>query len=112
MLIFINYAWRSIFSLLPALLVYECSLIVFLSLKGRLGDYLMANWEVVRALPAILAKRREVQALKGRHDREILSGGFMNMRADVAGGPLMRGAYQALNHFFSAYWSCARYLIA
>lgn len=36
----------------------------------------------------------------------------MNMRADVAGGPLMQGAYRALNRFFSAYWSYARLLLA
>lgn len=112
MLILVNYSWQSILVLLPAFLVYECSLVGFLMIKGKLMDYLAANREVVCMLPAILAKRREVQALRRRPDREILSGGFMNMRADLAGGPLLRGAYRVLNRFFNAYWSCARFLAA
>jgi GT2 family glycosyltransferase len=112
MLILVNYSWRSVALLMPAFLIYECSLIVFLTAKGRFRDYLAGNWQVVRALPAILEKRRVVQGLKQRRDRDILSGGFMNIRADVAGGPIMQAAYRALNRFFSAYWSCARFLVA
>lgn len=36
----------------------------------------------------------------------------MNMRADVAGGPLMQGADRARNRFFSAYCPYARLLLA
>lgn len=74
MLILVTYSWRSIVSLLPAFLIYECALIAFLTAKGKLTDYLAANCDVVRRLPVILAKRRQVQTLRRRRDRDILCG--------------------------------------
>jgi GT2 family glycosyltransferase len=111
MLILENYSWRSILILLPALIFYEIALISFLTIKGRLSDYIAANWEILQHFGPIMERRRQVQALKRLRDRDILSSGFMNMRADVAGGRTVRALHRAFNRAFQAYWACARVLI-
>jgi GT2 family glycosyltransferase len=111
LLILQNYAWRSIIVLSPALITYELALIGFLTVKGRWSDYCAANWEVIRDLGPIMARRREIQALRRLPDRDVLSSGFMNMRADVAGGRAIRALHRALDRAFRAYWACARFLI-
>jgi GT2 family glycosyltransferase len=111
-LILTTYSWRTIIIIAPALLVYECSLMVFLSLKKHFGDYIAANRDVFKSLPVILEKRKKLQMLKKRRDGEVLSADFMNMRADVAGGKLIRSLLYTMNLFFRFYWLCVRRLTA
>lgn len=74
LLILVTYSWRSIVTLLPAFLIDECALIASLMVQGKLTDCLAANCDVVRGLPVILAKRRQVQTLKRRRDRDSSAG--------------------------------------
>jgi GT2 family glycosyltransferase len=110
MLILIGYSWRTITVLIPAFLAYEVMLLAFLTLKGRSRDYVAANAELVTQLPAILAKRRRLQAIKERRDRDVLCGGAINIRADVAGGWIYRRLHALVNMGFRSYWACTRVL--
>lgn len=111
-LILTTYSWRTLIIIAPVLLIYECSLIVFLSLKRHFKDYASANRDVFKLLPEILNKRKKLQRLKRRRDNEVLSADFMNMRADVAGSKLIRSLLYAMNLFFRLYWLCVRRLTA
>jgi GT2 family glycosyltransferase len=111
-LILTAYSWRTLIVITPVLLVYECALILFLTIKGHIKDYVMANWDVIKLLPDILKKRKELHTLKKRADNEILSADFMNMRTDMAGNTLTRKLLYAMNVFFRFYWLCVRRLTA
>ncbi|GJL63446.1 MAG: glycosyl transferase [Nitrospirales bacterium] len=106
-----TYAWRTILVVLPALVVYELSVIAFLTMNRKLGRYFSANWEVIKMLPQTMRKRRMVQALKRRGDHELLSGGFINMRADLCRNPLIRFGHLAMCRFFRGYWTCAKWFL-
>lgn len=106
-----TYAWRTVLVLFPAFVVYEVSVIVFLALNKKLGRYVTANWDVIKMLPQTMRKRRMVQALKRRGDRELLSGGFINMRADLCRNPLVRIGHHAMCRFFRGYWTCAKWFL-
>jgi GT2 family glycosyltransferase len=110
MLILIGYSWRTIAVLIPAFLAYEVMLLAFLTLKGRSRDYFAANAELLTQLPAILAKRRRLQAIKQRRDRNVLSGGAINIRADVAGNWIYRRLHALVNAGFRSYWAFTRVL--
>jgi GT2 family glycosyltransferase len=111
-LILTTYAWRTIIIIIPVLLIYECLLMVFLVIKGHVGDYVAANWDVFKSLPTILEKRKKLQTFKKRRDNEVLSADFMNMRADVAGSKFIRSMLYAMNILFRFYWLCVHKLTA
>lgn len=111
MLILINYSWRTMFVLVPAFLVYELLLLGFLTSKGRLPEYFLAYWGVIKNLPSIMRKRHQMQSIKQQLDRNVLSGCAFNMRADVAGSRLVCLAHRVGNRFFSGYWGCVRWLV-
>jgi GT2 family glycosyltransferase len=110
-LILKSYAWRTLILLVPAILFYELSLMVFLTAKGGLGQYIKGNIRLFGDLPAILRERGRVQKHKRRRDRDVLSSGGMNIRHDLVKNPLIRHAHQALDTVLRAYWSCIRPLV-
>jgi len=107
-LILKSYAWRTVILLIPALLLYELSLMVFMAAKGGLGHYLKGNIRLLGDLPGILRERRRVQKHKRCRDRDLLSGGGMNIRHDLVKNPLVRHAHRLLDTVLRAYWSCIR----
>ncbi|WP_447968827.1 glycosyltransferase family 2 protein [Nitrospira sp. M1] len=111
LLILQTYSWKTLVVLIPALLVYEVSVVAFLALKGRLPQYFKANWQVLQMFPQTLEKRRKVQAIKCRSDSNILSSGFINIRADLLSNPLFRTVHRTMNVFFKSYWIFAKRLI-
>lgn len=113
MLILTTYSARTLLVLSPALLAYEVLLLAFLTLRRVPHRYVAGNADLLRSLPRVLRRRRAVLATKRRSDRELLTSGFMNMRADAAGGGgAVRVAYRLVNRFFQAYWALARRLVA
>lgn len=103
-LILTTYSARTLLLLAPAFLVYEASLVPFLVAKGRLREYLRALAALVRDLPKVRQRRREVQALRRVPDREVLRWGIINMRSDLVRNRLVARAKGALDRFFRAYW--------
>jgi GT2 family glycosyltransferase len=110
-LILKSYAWRTVVLLIPAWLLYELSLMIFLTAKGGLGRYLKGNISLLSDLPAILRERGQVQKHKRRRDRDVLSSGGMNIRRDLVKNPLIRHAHRALDALLRAYWFCIRPLV-
>lgn len=110
-LILKSYAWRTLILLAPALLFYELSLLGFMAVRGTPLTYLKSNFLVLRDLPAILRERKRVQQFKRRRDRDLLSGGRMNIRRDLVKNPIVRLAHQTIDTALRLYWSCIRWLV-
>ncbi|MGC1308910.1 MAG: glycosyltransferase [Phormidesmis sp.] len=99
-----TYAWKTIFLLAPALLVYELSLMVFLTLKGRIAEYGRAVLNIISDFPKILDRRREIQKLRKLPDREIIHSAPMNIRGDLVENKAIALAKSLLDTFFGLYW--------
>ena len=99
-----TYAWRTIALLAPALVVYELSLIVFLTLKGRLSDYARAAFNILSDFPHILERRKEIQQIRQLPDREIIHSAAMNIRGDLVENKVIATLKSLLDKFFGLYW--------
>ena len=99
-----TYSWKTIILLIPALVVYEASLIAFLTIKGRIGEYARAIYHVISDLPQILERRQEIQQLRKLPDREIIHSAAMNIRGDLVENKVIAFLKSLLDSFFSLYW--------
>ncbi len=98
------YSLRTIFLILPALVVYEISLLVFLTMKGLLLEYLKANMAVLQDFGKLMKKRQKVQLLKRLSDRELLHTGEINIREDLLENKYVKIGRKLLNRFLDSYW--------
>lgn len=88
--------------LLPALLLFELALLPFAARAGWLGAKLRAQLAVARSLPALLRRRRAVQAL-----RVVSAAGFAERLTDSLDSPFLGDASRlpALVRLQAAYWA-------
>ena len=110
-LILTTYSLRSLVLLAPALLVYEVSVAGFLLAKGKIADYGRALGRLLRDLPKIAARRRQVQSLKRVPDRQVLRCGPINMRGDLLDRSPLAAVKRGLDGFFGLYWRLVHRLL-
>lgn len=99
------YSYRTLIIAVPALIIYEISLMLFLLAKGAIQDYLTATSQVITDLPIILHKRESIQALRKVPDREILRSGSIKIRGDLVENKIISLLKSGLNGFFNFYWT-------
>ncbi|MCG5059612.1 MAG: glycosyltransferase family 2 protein [Limnoraphis sp. WC205] len=105
------YSLRTLMVLIPALLIYEVSLIAFLMLKGNIITYFQGILAVIASLPKLLKKRKFVQSLKTVSDRELLKNESMYMRDDLLKSKTQAFLKTQLDQFFKIYWNLVHPLI-
>ncbi|MGF1480872.1 MAG: glycosyltransferase family 2 protein [Cyanophyceae cyanobacterium] len=105
------YSWRTLLLSLPALLLYEIFLILFLLSKGALKEYLTAVSQVIINFPVLWRKRKSIQSLRTVADREVLRSGSINMRSDLLNNRLIAFSKNLLDGFFNIYWQLIYQLI-
>lgn len=105
------YSSRTLFLLWPILLVYELGLLLFLTMKGVLFEYLKANFAVIKNFRKLMKKRRKVQALKNVSDREVLYAGDFYIREDLIEKRYLKLGKNILNHVFNLYWKVVKSFI-
>lgn len=105
------YSARTLLLIAPMLVLYELSLFVLLTAKGHLRDYLRANLELLRALPAILRKRRRTQALRRIPDSAWLTVGVFQASQAIVGKGLLARLKNGINDMFDGYWLLVRRLV-
>ena len=110
-LILQTYSWKTIFIIIPALLIYEISVVLFLTAKGALSEYLRANLAVLKEFPRLVHKRRRVQALKKLSDRQVLHGGDFYLRGDLIEKKYQKLAKNLLNRTLNSYWKLVKNLM-
>ena len=106
-----TYSLKTIFLIIPALLTYEISVLVFLVWKGALSDYLKANLAVIKSFKQLMNKRRRVQALKKLSDGEVLVGGDFYIREKLIEKKYLRLAENFLNDVLNLYWKAIKNFI-
>ena len=100
-----SYAVRSLFLLLPALLIYEIFQFVGVVRKGWLGSWLKAAGWILLHSPACLTKRRGIQRRRRVNDCDILVGGPLPFTQDLARTGIDRLACGLLNRVLAGYWN-------
>ena len=110
-LILKSYSSRTLFLLWPILLVYELSLLLFLTMEGVLFEYLKANLAVIKNFGKLMKKRRKVQALKKISDGEVLCAGDFYIREDLVEKRYLKLGKNILNHVFNLYWKVIKSFI-
>ena len=110
-LIFQTYSLKTLFFIIPALLIYEVSLLFFLIFKGELKKYLKANIAVIKNLHQVLNKRRKIQALRKVKDREILFAGDFYIRGYLIKKRYLMLGKKILNGILNIYWKAVKNFI-
>jgi len=110
-LILKSYSSRTLFLLWPILLVYELGLLLFLTMKGVLFEYLKANLAVIKNFGKLMKKRRKIQALKKISDGEVLCAGDFYIREDLMEKRYLKLGKNILNHVFNLYWKVIKSFI-
>jgi GT2 family glycosyltransferase len=100
-----NYEWRTLFFLLPILLIHEPAQLVLLVAKGHLRSYAWAVGRLLAMIPALPADRAAIRRFRRRHDRELLVSGALLVRDDLAGSVLARRGKRLYERAIAAYWS-------
>ncbi|MEZ5905048.1 MAG: glycosyltransferase family 2 protein [Geminicoccaceae bacterium] len=103
------YRLRTLLLLAPALLLHELAIAAFFLTQGEFVTYLRANWAVLRDLPWVRAKRRQVAAFRCIPDRGFLGCGPITIREELLEGHGWRARVKrALDAFYSGYWCLVR----
>src|SRR5690606_13226836 len=108
-----HYEARTLLLILPALALYEIVQATFLTLKGMPHLYLGGTFDAIVALPSLLKRRREIQALRVVPDRDVLFAGPMYVRPEHAHGiGAAARAVSMLSAVLAAYWRLVRPLLS
>ena len=99
-----TFSLRTILLALPALILYEFSLMGFLLMKGRFFDYLKALLDVIVHFSKVIERRRDIQQRRQIPDRDLIDCTTFNMRKDLMGNNAIALLKTSLDRFFSLYW--------
>jgi GT2 family glycosyltransferase len=103
-LILKTYQLRTILVLAPLFMVYELAQLVIVVKKGWLREWSRSVSWIFGHWAALMAKRRLVQENRTRGDRELLRGGAIPLRADLAEGSVERVLRRMLEGVAALYW--------
>lgn len=99
-----TYSLKTLLLLIPAFLVYELCLAIFLIFKGKTTEYFQAIFAIFTSFSRLMQKRRKAQACKIRSDRELLKSKALYMRGDLLKNPILAKVKFGLDQFFRLYW--------
>ena len=79
-----------------------------LLIKGWVHHWWFALRNTLSSRGELMAQRRLIQGSRQIADRELLRGGDIPFKPELAGGPGMRLALRACSGLFEWYWRIAR----
>jgi GT2 family glycosyltransferase len=106
-----NVSTRSLVVLGPGLLAYELAQLAGAAAKGWVPHWWRALCNTTQGFKEIRAARSVIQGTRRITDRELLRGGPVPFRPELAGGRSAKLALAMLNAFCSAYWKIAQRLL-
>lgn len=106
-----NFSLRTLVILTPLFIFYEVAQFAVVVKKRWFSEWGRALLWIVGNLPSIVGRRRIIQKHRRIPDREILTGGRIPFRRELATGPLEDFAQRLLNAVASTYWVVVRPLI-
>ena len=102
---------RTLLLMLPALAVHEPIQFVVLVSKGHFTAYVKAVRGLLPWLRTLRAERRQLAAIRVRHDRELFSAAPLVIRQDIVGGRIGGAFKRAYDAWLSTYWRLMRPLL-
>jgi hypothetical protein len=103
-----DYELRSLVLFAPILLVFEIFQLAGVMARGWVREWLAAALWIAQQRREILRRRRQVQATRRLPDRQILHGGTLPLRDELARGPLLRAGRRVLDRLAAAWWLAVR----
>lgn len=110
-----HYGARTLALIAPALAAYEVMQAGFYLLRRVPHLYVLGTLDSLRDVPAIIRRRRTIQALRAVSDKDILFAGPIYIRSDHnarGAAALVRAAMRAISWLFGAYWSLIQPFLA
>ena len=102
------WAGRTLLAAAPGLLLYELVWLLFVGLRGHLGEHLRGKRDVLSQLGPLLEQRRAVQRLRRVRDRELLVGGPLTLSPSLVASAPARLAAGMLDAGLRAWWALGR----
>ena len=99
-----SYSARTLRLLAPLLLLYELAQIALVIRKGWFREWARAVGWMIRHGPDLIRRRRRVQEARRLPDGELMSGGRIPFRDELAAGGLERRGRECLESVCAAYW--------
>jgi len=106
-----NFSARTLWLTLPAQLLYEAVLFVFLTLRGQPHGWFMGKMDLIRHGGKIIRRRRATQALRTVGDGALLGFEGFSFIPALRGGRLARAFTRGLDAVFGSYWKLVRWAI-
>jgi GT2 family glycosyltransferase len=103
-----QYSIKTLILIIPALILYEIFLLLFMAFKGIPHLYFKGNIDVIKNLGRILEKRKSIQATRKVPDREALTSGDMYVSPSLIQNPFLKIGVELLNGFFNVYWKIVK----
>ena len=108
LLLYKNYAWRTLLAALPGILVYEIVWMAFAVKNGHLRAHVAGKWSFLRALKGARAQRKQIQATREVLDRDLLVGGPVTFSPQLVTKPSARRLAAGLDKLLRGLWSIFR----
>jgi len=99
-----NYQWRTLLSILPALLIHEPLQLVVLHLQGHGRVYWKSVAGLVALLPSLPRDRALTNRIRKVPDRALLRSDALVVRGDLARNALVRLGRKSYEGFLRGYW--------
>ncbi len=99
-----NYSLRSLLLLAPVFAVYELCQVLVVIKKGWLLPWMNAATWILKNAAAVMNRRKVIQRKRRRPDRELLTGGPIPFREELAGSRLERLGRAGLEGLCAFYW--------
>jgi hypothetical protein len=100
-----HYSLQLIFLLIPAILAYEFLILGFTIKNGILNNYLKGNFLVLKNFPYVLKKRKFVQSLRVKSDKDVLYSGNIFMAPSlISKNKFVKYGLNILSSMLNIYW--------
>ena len=106
-----TYSLRTLLVLAPMAFLYEVAQFVVILKKGWLREWWRSVVWIAQNLPSVLKERRRIQRLRRLADRDLIQGGRLPFRAELATGTAERLARRLLDGIAIVYWRLTSWLI-
>ena len=103
-----NYQLKTLFLLMPALLMHELLQIALLTYKGHLADYLKAIFGLIKMLPSLPSDRASIAKFRICNDQELLVSGAMIVREDMLNNSFLGHSKKIYDVILENYWKFIR----
>ncbi len=105
------YEWSSIIFLVPAFLLYEFITFAYLLIKGASVEHIKGLWAVLVSFREIMAKRKVIQRMRVKRDRDLLNTGDLTFAVGVIKPGIQERAKRLMDAIFKFYWKVIYHFI-